>query len=96
MKAAVEFQGLPYDAARRALYSVPLVVSVAQAQGVCTTLAAGAVGLNVDQRGVSVQWREASNAEDFSRNLVRARCEGRYATSVFAPLGVVESYFSES
>jgi hypothetical protein len=27
--------------------------------------------------------------EDWSKNLIRARCEGRFATSVFAPLGVV-------
>lgn len=29
--------------------------------------------------------------DELSKNLIRARCEGRYATSVFQPLGVVES-----
>ena len=36
-----------------------------------------------------MQWSENSNATDFSENLIRARCEGRFATSVFSPLGVV-------
>jgi hypothetical protein len=35
--------------------------------------------------------RRASNADDFSRNLIRARCEGRYATIVPTPLGVVSA-----
>ena len=28
-------------------------------------------------------------ADDFSKNLIRARCEGRFGTSVLSPLGVV-------
>ena len=39
--------------------------------------------------GVGVQWSETSNADDFAKNLIRARCEGRVATSIYAPLGVV-------
>jgi hypothetical protein len=31
-----------------------------------------------------VQWLENSHADDFSKNLIRARCERRFATSVFA------------
>ena len=27
--------------------------------------------------------------DNFSKNLIRARCEGRFGTSVFSPLGVV-------
>jgi hypothetical protein len=30
-----------------------------------------------------------SNADDWSKNLIRARTEGRFATSVFSPGGVV-------
>jgi len=32
---------------------------------------------------------ETSNADDWSKNMIRARCESRYATSVFSSLGVV-------
>ena len=39
--------------------------------------------------GVGVQWSETSNSDDFAKNLVRARCEGRFSTSVLSPLGVV-------
>ena len=36
-----------------------------------------------------VHWSENSNADDFSKNPIRARCEGRFNTSVLSPLGVV-------
>ena len=39
--------------------------------------------------GIRESWSESSNADDWSKNLIRARTEGRYATSVFAPLGIV-------
>jgi len=42
-------------------------------------------------QGVHIAWSETSNADDWSCNLIRARCEGRYAVSVFRPLGVVQS-----
>ena len=66
-----------------------MVVSTAVTAGVSYTIAQGAVGLNTDGRGAEVTWSESSNADDWSKYLIRARCEGRYATSVFAPLGVV-------
>ena len=55
------------------------------------TLASGVVGLNTDSQDVQVAWSETSNADDWSKNLIWARCEGRYATGVFQPLGVVQS-----
>jgi hypothetical protein len=76
-------------ALRRKLWGTPLVVSTAVTAGVSYTVAQGAVGLNTHSQGVQVTWSESSNADDWSKNLIRARCEGRYATSVFAPLGVV-------
>lgn len=85
---ATDVQGIPYDPAARRLFGVPVVVSVAQAAGVGHTVAAGAVALDTGSEGTGVQWSE-SHADDFGKNLVRARCEGRYATSVYAPLGVV-------
>jgi hypothetical protein len=37
----------------------------------------------------AMQWSENATADSFGKNLVFARCESRYATSVFSPLGVV-------
>jgi hypothetical protein len=51
-------------------------------------VAKGAVALDTETQRTGVQWSETSNADDFSKNLIRARCEGRFATSVYAPLGV--------
>jgi AMP-binding enzyme len=45
--------------------------------------------LDTDTRGVDVQWSENATADSFGKSLVFARCESRYATSVFSPLGVV-------
>ncbi len=86
---AVEHMSLPFDAAARRLWGTPLVVTNAVTAGTGFSIASGAVGLNVDAQGVQVDFSETSNADDWSKNLLRARCEGRWATSVFAPLGVV-------
>ena len=51
-------------------------------------LAADAVIVDTDTLGVGVQWSETSNTADFAKNLIRARCEGRFGTSVLSPLGV--------
>ena len=88
---AIEYQSLPFDAVARRLWGIPVTTTNAQTAGVAHTLATGAVGLNTGSEGVQIAWSETSNADDFSRNLIRARCEGRYATSVFQPLGVVQS-----
>ena len=59
------------------------------AAGVGHVIASGAVALDTDTRGVDVQWSENATADSFGKNLVFARCESRYATSVFSPLGIV-------
>ncbi len=91
---AIEHQGLPYDPAARRLYSVPVVISNAQTAGVSHTLSGGSVVLDVDSQGVGVQWGESSNSDDFAKNLVRARFEGRFATSVVAPFSIVKGDLS--
>ena len=48
-----------------------------------------AVVVDTDSLGVGVQWSENSNADDFSKNLIRARREGRFGTSALSLLGVV-------
>ena len=86
---AVEHLSLPYDPASRRLFGVPIVATVSQAAGVGHVLARDAVVVDTDSLGVGVQWSETSNTDDFAKNLIRARCEGRFGTSVLSPLGVV-------
>lgn len=88
-QAAIEHLSLPYDPATRRLFGVPVTTSNAQAAGVGDVLASGAVALDTDTRGVDVQWSRNATADSFGKNLIFARCESRYATSVFSPLGVV-------
>ena len=86
---AIEHLSLPYDPATRRLFGVPIVATVSQAAGVGHVLGADAVVVDTDTIGVRVQWSETSNTDDFAKNLTRARCEGRFGTSVLSPLGVV-------
>ena len=76
--------------ATRRLFSVPVVVTtISEAAGVGHLLATDAVVVDTSPEGVGVQWSQNSNANDLSKNLIRARCEGRFGTSVLSPLGVV-------
>ena len=61
-----------------------MTTSNAQAAGVGHVLASGAVAVDTDTGGVDVQWSENAAADSFGKNLVFARCESRYATSVFS------------
>ena len=47
------------------------------------------MALDTDTRGVDVQCSENATADSFGKNLVFTRCETRYATSIYSPLGVV-------
>jgi hypothetical protein len=64
-------------------------VSVSEAPGTAHVLADQAVFFWTSTIGLQIQWSETSNATDFSQNLTRARCEGRFGTSALSPLGVV-------
>jgi hypothetical protein len=88
-QSAVEHIGRPYDPATRRLFGVPVAVSNAQTAGVGHG-SQGAVALDTDNRGIEVQWSENATADSFGKNQVVARCESRYATSVYSPLGVVK------
>ena len=66
---------------------MPIVATVSEAAGVAHVLATDAVVVDTDSQGVGVQWSETSNTDDFAKNLIRARCEGRFGTSLFSPLG---------
>lgn len=79
----------PVDRAARTLWSVPVVVSTALADGEGVVLDTSSVALDVDQAGATVEW-SANSGDDFDRNQLRARCEGRFNASVFQPSGVVK------
>ena len=61
------------------------MATVSEAAGVGHVLASDAVVVDTDSQGVGVQWSETSNSDDFAKNLIRARFEGRYGTSVLSP-----------
>ena len=86
---AVEHVGLPYEAAQRRLFGVPIAVSVSATAGVGHVLAADSVVVDTDATGVQVMWSEQSNSDDWAKNLTRLRVECRSGTSCLAPLGVV-------
>jgi hypothetical protein len=88
---AVEHMALPYDPASRRLYGVPVVVTISEAPAVAHVIASDAVTLDSDTGGVEVKWSENSTADSFSRNQIQARCEGRFATSVWRPFGIVKA-----
>ncbi len=86
----MEHLSLPDDPASRRLFGVPIVATVSEAAGVGHVLAVDAVVVDTDTLGVGVQWSEnVQRPTDFSKNLIRATCEGRFGTSVLSPLGVV-------
>ena len=68
---------------------MPVVATVSQAAGVAHAVATDAVAVDTDTAGVQVQWSENATADSFAKNQIIARCEGRFATSVYSPLGVV-------
>jgi hypothetical protein len=80
---------LPFDAASRRLFGVPIASTVSEAVGAAHVLATDAVVVDTGSQGIGVQWSENSNADDFSKNLIRTRCEGRFNTSVLSPAAVV-------
>jgi HK97 family phage major capsid protein len=79
-------QGGPVDLAGRRLWSTPVVVSASVDAGSALLVGDNAVELSTD-RAVSLRWSES--ADDFEKNLLRARLEGRFATDVLRPFGCV-------
>ncbi len=90
---AVEYRGLPYDPVARRLYGVPIVVANVQAAGTTHVISSGSVAVDTDKLGVLLQWSK-ENEDDFKKNQVRARVEGRFGTSVFTPMGVIKADLS--
>ena len=86
---AIEHLSLPFDAATRRLFGTPIVTTVSEAAGTAHVIGVGTVVVDTDTRGISVDWSENSTADSFAKNMIVARCEGRFGTSVLSPLGIV-------
>lgn len=79
----------PVDRAARKLWGIPVALSVAVPVGTAVLLDVASVALDTDTAGVRIEWSTAVG-DDFSRNLIRARCEGRFALSVYQGFGVIK------
>ena len=78
---------VPVDQAARRLWGQPVCLSNAQAVG--TGLYAQRESVRVFANGaIRVEWN--MSGDDFTHNLLRARCEGRFGFAVPRPLGVVK------
>jgi len=91
--AAVERLSLPYDPATRVLFGCPVAVTVSATVGLGHVVAQGAVVVDTDSTGISVQWSE-NVGDSFKFNNLTCRVEGRFGTSVLAALGVVAADLS--
>lgn len=81
--------GSPVDRAAQKLWGVPVVTSNQIAAKAGALLDLAAVDIATDAQGIETRWSEAVG-DDFARNQVRARCEGRFETEVYQPLGIVK------
>lgn len=80
-------EGSPVDRAARRLWGVPVALTTAVAQGRGVLLSEGSVGIVADP---TVDMQFGRMADDFGRNQVRARAEGRFNLEPWKPLGVVD------
>lgn len=81
------FASSPIDRAARRVWGVQVAVSNALPAGTAVMVDTSTLGLYTDRQGVAVEW--STSGDDFQRNQVRARCEGRFALSVYQPSGSV-------
>ncbi|NMD58974.1 UNVERIFIED_ORG: HK97 family phage major capsid protein [Nocardia globerula] len=81
--------GGPVDRAAQKLWGVPVVTSNQLAVKAGALLDLASVDVATDTQGIETRWSEAVG-DDFQRNQIRARCEGRFETEVYQPLGIVK------
>lgn len=85
---ATDVRGVPIDAVARRLWGVPVALN--QGLGAKVGLVIGKDAVTVDHDGVvDVRWSDAVN-DDFTKNFVRCRVEGRFGVSVNQPGAVVK------
>lgn len=78
----------PVDRAARRLWGVPVALSLGITPGTAVLIDTNAVAVDTDHSGIRVEW--AVVADDFARNQLRARCEGRFNLSVYQPAAIVK------
>ncbi|MBD8054132.1 phage major capsid protein [Rhodococcus ruber] len=84
----LDLHGSPVQAVERRLWGVPVVVNQTITAGTAVLLGKDATALQTDKLGVQVRWSE-NVGEDFERNQLRARVEGRFGLAVYRPRAVV-------
>ncbi|ATD69188.1 MULTISPECIES: HK97 family phage prohead protease [Gordonia] len=85
---ATDVRGLPVDAVTRKLFGVQAVVSNVLPAKTAALISNGAVAVDTDGN-IETVWSDAV-ADDFAKNYVRCRVEGRFGVSVFRPAGIVK------
>jgi HK97 family phage major capsid protein len=80
--------GIPVDRAAQRLWGLRIAVSNSVPVGTGILFDLGALAV-VGDGNVRTQW-SSGVADDFSRNQVRARTEGRFGLDVYQPLGIVK------
>ena len=82
----IDHMSLPFDAASRRLFGARSASTVSQVAGGHVP-ANDSVVVDTDSQGIGLQWSETSNTDDFAKNLIRARYEGRCPGSVTSEYG---------
>lgn len=84
---ATDVRGVPIDATARRLWGVQAVVSTVLPEATAILLDGTAVSVDHDGQ-IDTRWSDAVS-DDFAKNYLRCRVEGRFGLSVYRPLGVV-------
>lgn len=71
---------------KRQIWGVPVVTNVSHPVGFATLLSEDSVGIFTDGQ---VDAQVGVINDDFGRNRVRARCEGRFQVGATRPAGIV-------
>ncbi|HJC29578.1 MAG TPA: phage major capsid protein [Candidatus Dietzia intestinigallinarum] len=79
----------PVDRAARRLYGIQVVVTTALEPGTAVVGDFREVTLFTDRRGVTAEWN-GQGQEDFAKNLIRLRTEGRFGVGVGQPQAIVK------
>lgn len=79
----------PVDRAARRLYGIQVVVTTALEPGTAVVGDFSEVTLFTDRRGVMAEWNGQAQ-DDFAKNLVRLRTEGRFGVGVGQPQAIVK------
>jgi HK97 family phage major capsid protein len=77
----------PVNAAERRIWGYPVALSTAVPEGTAFAFDQSAMSIDSDS-SVAAQWSNAVD-DDWKRNLMRCRVEGRFSLSLYRPLGVV-------